>query len=308
LPAETLLRFFDFGQSIFQLHGLYNILITNYGNITAALNPIWTINMSIFWAGLVYASVQGFFAYRIKVLSRSYAIPVICWLAILIRFSFNSFATIMSVTMTLFEFEATHINLVHGSFITGIILDNLVAASLSYYLFNRGRDAMERTRSVIRRLILFSIETGIVTSMVGTVATIMCFTMPNNAIWIGILFFHSKIYANSLMLSLNRVIPQENLVARPAATSSMPTSLRSNQSSGAPSSDKMPTYRQDVIIELSDRSYSKDGSGTLHGSFQDEDSIGANPAARESVGPPLFSGRVPERIEHPYSCNGEMGI
>jgi hypothetical protein len=51
-------RIFDFLQTVFQKRGLYIILITNYGNIESALNPIWTLDASLIAAAFVYALVQ----------------------------------------------------------------------------------------------------------------------------------------------------------------------------------------------------------------------------------------------------------
>jgi hypothetical protein len=55
---HVLFRFFDFGQTVFQLHGLYFTLITNFGNIDRVVNPVWTIPSSVAWAAFVYALVQ----------------------------------------------------------------------------------------------------------------------------------------------------------------------------------------------------------------------------------------------------------
>jgi hypothetical protein len=51
-------RLFDLAQSVLQMQGLYNILISNYGNIENALNPIFTLDASIVAAAFVYALVQ----------------------------------------------------------------------------------------------------------------------------------------------------------------------------------------------------------------------------------------------------------
>ena len=46
--------------------------------------------------------------------------------------------------MSMFEFEEKHLDLAHGANVIGVILDNLIAGSLSYYLYKRGRGALER--------------------------------------------------------------------------------------------------------------------------------------------------------------------
>jgi hypothetical protein len=51
-------RIFDLTQSVLQMHGLYNTIITNYGNIEYALDPVWSITASIIAANCVYLLVQ----------------------------------------------------------------------------------------------------------------------------------------------------------------------------------------------------------------------------------------------------------
>jgi len=251
LAVKTLVALvwlFDCGQSIFQVHGLFDVLITNFGNIFSAMNPIWTINTSLVWGAFVYALVQSFFAYRIKVLSRSYIIPTVCWSVIVVRFVLTVWGAITSVTMSMFDFETKRIYLAHGGNITGVIVDNLLTGSLVYFLYKRSRGAMESTQNVAYGWIIFSIETGIITSLIGIILTITCWTMPYNGIWVGILFFHSKIYAVSLMLSLNREIPQENLHYTPSAN--VYSSFTSSRSRNPPPPSKIPPYSRGVVITL----------------------------------------------------------
>jgi hypothetical protein len=83
-------------------------------------------------------------------------------------------ATGLFLTMPLTEFEKKHINLIRGGIITGVVFDNLVAISLSYYLLDRGRNTLERcvcfssllssahssrnsTQAMVQRLMVFSI-------------------------------------------------------------------------------------------------------------------------------------------------------
>lgn len=51
-------RFTDFGQTMFQLHALYEMLIDNFGNILSIFNPPWTLNSGMVWAATVYALVH----------------------------------------------------------------------------------------------------------------------------------------------------------------------------------------------------------------------------------------------------------
>lgn len=51
-------RFCDLGQTVFQLHGLYSMLVTNFGDLYSMLDPVFTVKASLLWAAVVYALVQ----------------------------------------------------------------------------------------------------------------------------------------------------------------------------------------------------------------------------------------------------------
>jgi len=253
--------FFDIGQTVFQVHGLYILFVSKFGDLADVVSPPFTVNASVIWAGFVYCIVEAFFVYRLKVLSSNrYVLPVICWLACAARFVVTIIAGALSLTMPLIQFELQWNNLIHTPIILGVVLDNIIAVLLSYYLFNRAREGIERTRWLARRLIVFSIETGIITSLVGIAALVSYTLVPHNGIWIGILFFHSKIYSNSLLLSLNR---------RTDLRKSRPTTSRVSSTSmgfASPRSRKDLRDLNNVVIELtrttrSDTDFTEESSG-----------------------------------------------
>ncbi|ETW81806.1 hypothetical protein HETIRDRAFT_173484 [Heterobasidion irregulare TC 32-1] len=80
--------------------------------------------------------------------------------------------------------------------------DLLIAISMCYYLF-RSRTGFQKTDSMITTLMLYSINTGLITSIVATGAVIAFATMPLNFIWLGFFWVLGKCYVNSLLASLN---------------------------------------------------------------------------------------------------------
>jgi len=196
--------FCDIGQSAFQIHALYWSAVTHFGEISAVLNPHWTLKASLLWSAWIYASVQGFLAYRIKILSRYPLIAVACWVGVVARLGYTITASALSLKMPLVEFELLHGSFIRGPLVTGLVVDLLITPILCFSLFDRGRAAIRRTRWLTRNLIVFSIETGIVTMIIGIVALVASYTMPFNGVWVAILFVHSKVYANALLLSLIR--------------------------------------------------------------------------------------------------------
>ncbi|KAF8879701.1 hypothetical protein BD779DRAFT_1123271 [Infundibulicybe gibba] len=85
----------------------------------------------------------------------------------------------------------------------GAAADLIIAASLCYYL-NRLRSpiTMRRTAQIVDRLISWTIQMGLATSM-ASFAVVICFqVMKHNwGIWLAIYIVLTKLYSNSLLLS-----------------------------------------------------------------------------------------------------------
>ncbi|KAJ6482290.1 hypothetical protein C8R47DRAFT_1321950 [Mycena vitilis] len=92
--------------------------------------------------------------------------------------------------------------LVTATLTIGAAVDVSIAASLCLYVYSWKTAPTMRT-CLINRIMFWSIQTGLVTSLVS-VAVVVCFqTMKQNYVWIGIFAVLGKLYSNSLLASLN---------------------------------------------------------------------------------------------------------
>jgi len=81
-------------------------------------------------------------------------------------------------------------------------VDFVVASSLCY-LFATSRTGFSSTDSVLTKLIIYTINTGCLTSVVSIAGIITCATMPGTFIFLGIEFLIPKLYVNSFLALLN---------------------------------------------------------------------------------------------------------
>ncbi|KAF5319718.1 hypothetical protein D9619_008607 [Psilocybe cf. subviscida] len=88
------------------------------------------------------------------------------------------------------------------SFAAAVAADSTVAISLCALLFH-SRTGIKRTDSIVRILMAFSINTGLLTSICALACLITYAIWPKNFIFIGFYFVLSKLYVNSLLASLN---------------------------------------------------------------------------------------------------------
>ncbi|KII86701.1 hypothetical protein PLICRDRAFT_265447 [Plicaturopsis crispa FD-325 SS-3] len=84
----------------------------------------------------------------------------------------------------------------------GASTDVFTAIALCWYL-RKLRTGFKRTDSLARRLTLFSINTGAMTSTVSIATLIAYRCMPGNFVFMGIYFVLSKLYAISFLATLN---------------------------------------------------------------------------------------------------------
>jgi len=71
------------------------------------------------------------------------------------------------------------------------------------YLFRRNRTGSGRFNDILDKLILYGLETGSLTCL-GTIITMLLWVItPKNLIFLGLHFVIAKLYANSLLVTLN---------------------------------------------------------------------------------------------------------
>jgi len=80
--------------------------------------------------------------------------------------------------------------------------DILIAVAMCHYLAKR-RTGYKRTNSIIMTLMIFSINTGLLTSIIATVCAITFAIMPTNFVWQSFFWVLGKCYVNSLLATLN---------------------------------------------------------------------------------------------------------
>jgi len=183
---------------------LWSYFIDNYGNSANINNIHWSLALSVLFPAFLTFLVHNFFAQRIFMLSkRNYilTIPIVV-LAILRLVSACVTTSFMLHLQTFARFKAD----VRFIFTTGLALstavDVIITASL-FLLLQSSRTGAATLDAVIDALIRYTFETSTLTCA-GTIASMLCWAIiPNNLIFMGLHFVIGKLYANSLLVTLN---------------------------------------------------------------------------------------------------------
>ncbi|KAF8968560.1 hypothetical protein BDZ97DRAFT_1727027 [Flammula alnicola] len=191
----------------FTSHGLYFYLVTSFGDFEVLLGPTWTILAQVYVTNLSDLIVRGFFAMRVSVLcgrrkTLGFILPLVITILSLVVFSFGcGFASKSFILRTYARMNEASAML-YASFGAAVVADTTIAVSLCTLLI-RSRTGFKETDSIVTKLMAFSINTGLLTS----IAAIACFVTyaiwPQRFIFLGIYFALSKLYVNSLLASLN---------------------------------------------------------------------------------------------------------
>jgi len=192
----------EFAQAICISIALYKWTITSFG--VPLIVPPKTFDISIFFSGVISACVQGFFSFRIYTLSRTLVIPIISWFLSFLRLVVGTAVFITAYRMTALPiFEAQFGWLITTAASVGVGNDLLITVTLVLVLQKQRGEVQARTVPLVDRLIIWTMETGLMTT-VASLATLICFlTMKGNLVWGGVFVVVSRLYSNSVLASLN---------------------------------------------------------------------------------------------------------
>ncbi|KAF6749257.1 hypothetical protein DFP72DRAFT_544012 [Ephemerocybe angulata] len=199
----------DMTHSAFVMLSIYDYFIKYFGDEGGIDIIPWPLAVSVVVTALQTLLVHCFFAVKIFRSSRRnwYITGPIVLLAI---------ARLVSASMTTYNmihlkrFSAFMIPFPKTMFTTGLSLtaavDILITGWLCYYLVEiRTRISPGSTMMIkmVDTLTLYTLENGALTCLAAVASLVCWLTMPHNLIFMGLHFVISKLYANSLLASLN---------------------------------------------------------------------------------------------------------
>ncbi|KAF7351912.1 Retinol dehydrogenase 12 [Mycena venus] len=188
-------------------NALYMYTITAYGDPTSLTKFPISLDVALVLHGVNVIIVQLFFAHRMsKFLENKYYIPVILSVGtvLLVRFIAFFVSGVAAVRVaSLVTFMQSWKSLILFNVVSCAITDVIMSAILVYQLAIRRADAYKSTIAIVDKLIMWSVETCLVTTFTTMVMLVCFLTMKENFIWIGILLVQPKIFSNAMLANLN---------------------------------------------------------------------------------------------------------
>ncbi|KAI0808231.1 hypothetical protein C8Q74DRAFT_122555 [Fomes fomentarius] len=267
LTLETL-------HSMLCIHICYYYLTTNYSNPGALEEGVWSINLLGACTGVVMLVSQMFFLRRVYMIGRRVR-PLVAFCAVLLLVELG-FA--IAVTADTFLHSTLHTDDQAWMNSTGVgtaaLADTLLTAALIYSL-HQSRTGVKRTDGLIDILILYSINTGLVTGIFNTLSFIFAIAMPDTLIYAGIDIVATKLYGNSLMAVLNsrRDLAERTEGVRRVHTTSIDMSVLRWTPAESPRTGRLSTLMRTIDISVTRDMVTTDDTGFEPRSKDPQDAV-----------------------------------
>ncbi|KAJ7460741.1 hypothetical protein FB451DRAFT_1270178 [Mycena latifolia] len=207
-------------------HTVYIYLITNYNNPPQLNNLLWSLLVEVLFNGLTALLVQSFLTVRIWRLSKRNK-----WLTgtalSLVLAEFGCVLAYVGMSLRLHTFaEITRLKALSIAVNALAASGDVFITSILCFLLLRSRTGFKRSDTMIKKLVLFFVNTGLITSLFAIASLISITVAPTTFIYILFFFCMGRLYSNSLLAILNAremIRGKDNTIF---TTKDMPTSWR----------------------------------------------------------------------------------
>ncbi|KAF8950825.1 hypothetical protein BDZ97DRAFT_1892075, partial [Flammula alnicola] len=149
-------------------------------------------------SGIIACFSQGFYTYRIFVVSQSRYIPGV------ILLGRSQLGCKQKGLVFLDQVLSSNTALIAGGIWAGgsAACDIMIAACMTYYL-RRTDTGFKKTRDILTKIIVLTIETGTVTATLAIIVMVLAILPDHLLYWVLFVMVLGKVYSNSMMVALN---------------------------------------------------------------------------------------------------------
>ncbi|KAK0479692.1 hypothetical protein IW261DRAFT_1478643 [Armillaria novae-zelandiae] len=215
----------DVLNSVFVLMWVYKLLIDNFGNLVAFTKADWTATTDPLLAGIMAGMVQGFFAWKIWVLTKNYfyvGVIVLCALTSSaggIATSIIGFLVNNSVDWNGLRDRLDAPSLV---WLIPAALGDLIIAVVITMCLQRAKGSIRRTNRILNRIIRLTMQNGLLTATVAIIDLGLILGVKRQPYYLCVAFVLPKLYTNSALSSLNARRPHTQDTEDEAPAPTMP--------------------------------------------------------------------------------------
>ncbi|KAH9171886.1 hypothetical protein EDB89DRAFT_2243248 [Lactarius sanguifluus] len=262
---------------------VYWYLVLNFGNVESLDYISWALSVQIATGAVTGAALQFFYARRVYLMSQSIICPIIIVVLVAISLSFAMLSLAKNFAIKRFS---RYSSALWGPCVgVGAVAASelVIAASMCWSLY-RKRTGFAKTDSIVMTLMAYSINTGLVTSLLGTAAIIsvrnfglslpllrfsyfmnyyQLVVSPFSMIWLALCWVMCQCGINSMLALLNS---RDYIRGRTSADTSFNiSSIRLEQRSEAHESKPRQTGVSVTVHHSATSDFSRTNSGPDEG-------------------------------------------
>ncbi|KAF8960615.1 hypothetical protein BDZ97DRAFT_1832727 [Flammula alnicola] len=189
--------------SVLSGHTLYHYMVSSYANPLALLKPTWSMILRVAVISTSNFTIRSLFAHRVLRLSKG-NVFLTGWIMVvsLCHFVVGIIITVKAYSVNLFPELSKLSSLFYLMFALGATSDLSVTIILSWLLYN-SRTGYSKTDSIIKVLMAYTVNTGMIVAIDATLAMVTYITMPDNFIFLAFYLLLCKLYLNAYLATLN---------------------------------------------------------------------------------------------------------
>jgi len=157
--------------------------------------------------GIMSLMVKGFFANRIRRLTKQWYLAAICFLLATLHFGALLALSILGFTTIEIVFLNNYRWLIVASASVSAIADILIAATLVHNLLQKKRSFLitssNSTMQVLDHLIVSTLRTGMASSMTTLSLAVCLIVLQTSLAWVAIYVCLTRVYSNAFFAALN---------------------------------------------------------------------------------------------------------
>jgi hypothetical protein len=201
------------------------VLLIQLGHFVCIISMLWTMTVStygdpsqlsvfplaadlvILLSSFTVSIVQSFYVFRLWKLTTNVSLPIICQMFSVVAQIATFVLSARAFSMTdLTAFEAKQNMLIMLAFSSRAVCDWITTAGIAWYLKKKqGSGIIDHgTTTMIDRLIFWTIETALITSLLAATVIILFLVLKQNYVWFGAWLMWPNVIGNSLLISFNR--------------------------------------------------------------------------------------------------------
>ncbi|TFK75054.1 hypothetical protein BDN72DRAFT_832769 [Pluteus cervinus] len=194
---------FDTIHQVLISHSVYSYLVSYYGRPEKLQSLVWSMVVEVLFNGFTALLVQSFLTMRVWRLSnRNVWATSLVLILVLGEFGCVVAFTSMALHFRTFE-ELARLKYLSITVNALAAAGDVLIAAILCTLLHRSRTGFHRSDTMINKLILFAVNTGVLTSLCAIASLISIVVAGETFLYIAFFFCIGRLYANSLLATLN---------------------------------------------------------------------------------------------------------